>query len=295
MIRAGIDIGGTKINIGLVNEEKQLICSEKIRVADISDPVSAIGAVIDSLLASAGRQRDELIFCGIGIPGTVSSDGRKILKAPNIRILPDDFSDRMENAFGAPCRMVQDSRAAAWGEYKAGAAQGMRSVICVTLGTGIGTGIVLDGRIYNGALGCAGEMGHLPVVENGRPCGCGKRGCLEKYAAGLGLDMTAAEIFGEGSTADTLFAAAQSGNTEAKKAVEEAVIFLGRALVAEINLLSPDCLLISGGLAQRKEYTDAVIGYVRSHCYITDTMPRIERASLGENAPLIGAALLNKS
>lgn len=295
MIRAGIDIGGTKINIGLVDEGNQLIYAKKLRVADITEPVSAIGAVIDSLLASAGRRRDELVFCGIGIPGTVSSDGRKILKAPNIRILPADFADRMEKAFGIPCRMVQDSRAAAWGEFKAGAARGMRSVICVTLGTGIGTGIVLDGKIYNGALGCAGEMGHLPVVENGRPCGCGRRGCLEKYAAGLGLDMTAAEILGEESTADTLFASARAGNADAEKAIREAVIFLGRALVAEINLLSPDCLLLSGGLAQRKEYTDAVIDYVCSHCYITDTMPRIERASLGENAPLIGAALLNET
>ena len=292
MIRAGIDIGGTKIRVGLVTESGKLLASRRLTVAEITDLTAEVSGVLRALCRE--NDVDRVGFCGIGIPGTVSADGRRIEKTPNIAILTQDFADQLSRELGISCRMVQDSRAAAWGEYVAGAARGKTSVICVTLGTGIGTGIVLDGRIYGGALGYAGEMGHLPVKEKGRECGCGKRGCLEKYAAGLGLDCTAAEILGEGKTLQDLFAAASFGNVRAAAVIEEAVLLLGRALTAEINLLSPDCLLLSGGLAQCKEYVEPVMEYVRTHCYSAGRKPYIGLAALGENAPLIGAAMLER-
>lgn len=160
----------------------------------------------------------------------------------------------------------------------------------MTLGTGIGTGIVLDGKIYDGALGAAGELGHLPTDRTDRACGCGKVGCVECYSAGKGLDMTAAELLGKGMTSADLFDAAKLGNADALAAIELAVTVLGRALTSAINLLSPECLLLSGGLCEQKTlYLDPLIDYIKEHCYSSDKMPEIKRAALGVLSPLYGA------
>ncbi len=294
MYKVGIDIGGTKINTGLfLADEKKLVASEKTYVADIDNLPLHIKSTIDALCRDNGVNPKDIVSCGIGIPGTVSDDGKRILKCPNISILSDDIGEEIEKELKIPVCFVQDSRAAAWGEYLCGGGKGANSVVCVTLGTGIGTGIVIDGKIYNGALGCAGELGHIPVVENGRPCGCGKAGCLEKYCAGGGLDITAGEILGEGKRAADLFDAAKSGNTAAKAAIGDAVRMLGAGLVSIINLMSPDCLLFSGGLSEQKEmYLDPVIDYIKSHCYAAGKLPTVKKAALDELSPLFGAAFI---
>ncbi|MBQ2966841.1 MAG: ribulose-phosphate 3-epimerase [Clostridia bacterium] len=295
MFKIGIDIGGTKIHIGLFDaENKSLLCHSKSYVADITlDPFSHIAGEIQKLCREAGIEEKNVLSCGIGIPGTVSTDGTRILKVPNIAILSEDFGQQLQAKTHIPTRLVQDSRAAAWGEYFIGGGKGYKSVVCVTLGTGIGTGIVLNGKIYDGALGCAGELGHLPVQENGRPCGCGKNGCLEKYCAGGGLDITAKELFGENKTASDLFEAAKNGDVNAKNALQSAIEMLGGGLVAIINLLSPDCVLFSGGLsAQEDMYLNPVIDYIKAHCYATDTLPILKKADLGDLSPLYGAAFL---
>jgi glucokinase len=161
----------------------------------------------------------------------------------------------------------------------------------MTLGTGIGTGIVIDGRVYNGGLGAAGELGHLPAVKDGRPCGCGKRGCLEKYCSGGGLDITARELLGDGKTARELFSEAKSGNLQAQKAIDDAAVLLGKAVVAAINLISPNVILFSGGMSKQEDFLDAVIAYAKDNCYFSGEFPRLEPALLGELAPLVGASL----
>ena len=162
----------------------------------------------------------------------------------------------------------------------------------MTLGTGIGTGIVIDGKIYTGALLGAGELGHIPAVEGGRPCGCGKRGCLEKYCAGGGLDITARELLGNGNTAKELFSAAKNGNADAQKAIDSAIEILGRAIVSAVNLLSPSCILFSGGLSEEDTSLTPLIEYVKTHCYSSSgELPVLKKAELGSLAPLVGAAL----
>ncbi len=294
MYRIGIDIGGTKITVGVFDSEtKRFIKSNKLYIKDIENIVLTLKQTVFRMINDLGGKYSDVEGVGVGIPGTVSGDGKKILKAPNISKLTDDFAIELEKELDLPVTMVQDSRAAAWGEYLCGGGQGYSSVICVTLGTGIGTGMVIDGRIYSGALGAAGELGHLPVVENGRKCGCGKCGCVEKYSAGGGLDITARELLGEGNTSADLFAAAKRGNCKAKAAIEEAVIILGRALTSTANLISPDCILFSGGLSEQEElYLDPLIKYITEHCYSTDKLPKISKASLGEYSPLYGAAFV---
>ncbi len=293
MLRIGIDIGGTKIAVGLFDEDG-LLANEKYYVKDITDLPRFLSEAVPALCGRAGRDHSEVASIGIGIPGTISEDGRRILKVPNISLLSEDFGERMEAATGIPTRLVQDSRAAAYGEYLFGAGKSRRSVVCVTIGTGIGTGIVLDGKIYDGALGAAGELGHLPSGRSaGRTCGCGKRECVECYAAGKGLDMTAAELFGAGATAATLFEAAANKDERAMAAIADAVTVLGTALTSIVNLLSPECLLLSGGLcAQEELYLAPLIRYIEEHCYRADRIPEIKRAALGELSPLYGAAFV---
>lgn len=293
MYKIGADIGGTKINIGILDNENNLVANKKIYIKNITNLPQSVKETIASLASENSIDYDDIEFCGVGIPGTVSEDGRKIIKAPNISILGENVASQMEAVIGLPVALVQDSRAAAWGEYLCGAGRGGKTVVCVTLGTGIGTGIVIDGKIYNGALGCAGELGHIPVQENGRECGCGKRGCLEKYCAGGGLDITAREIYGRDATAQNLFDDAKKGDKRAIEEISKAVSMLGGGLVSIINLLSPDYLLFSGGLSAQEElYLNPLIEYIKAHCYDSGVLPNIKKAELGENSPLIGAALI---
>jgi glucokinase len=296
MLRLGIDVGGTKINVGLIRFDggaAQVLAQRRLAVKDLIDAVAEISNAALELCKASKVAFTDISGCGVGIPGTVSADGMQILKAPNITALGKNFASRLAAALGIPVRLVQDSRAAAWGEYRCGGVYGAHSVICFTLGTGIGTGLVLNGQIYHGALGTAGELGHIPIAENGRPCGCGKRGCLEKYCAGGGLDITAAELLGQGNTAKDLFAAAKAGNSAAQSAINAAVTHLGNAIVAAVNLLSPDCVLFSGGLAEEEAYLTPLMDYVRDHCYATDALPVLKKAKLGALAPMIGAAVLD--
>ncbi len=293
MLKLGVDIGGTKINIGIFDEAHTLLISKKYYIKDITHLPSFIEKSVHTLCEEGGLKFNDIISCGIGIPGTVSEDGKTIIKAPNISIIKDGICEELEKILSVPVRLIQDSRAAAWGEYLFGAGKGKDSVVCVTLGTGIGTGIVLNGNIYSGSLGCAGELGHLPAHENGRHCGCGKLGCLEKYCAGIGLDITASEILGEGKKCQDLFLAAEQGNSCALKVIDDAVKLLANALVAIINLLSPDCMLLSGGLSEQKGlYSEPLINYVKQRCYNVGKIPNIQLAILGELAPLYGAAHL---
>ena len=294
MYRLGVDIGGTKIHVGIFDgEEKRLFSHRKIYISDAADLPWAIKAAAEEICTDSGISFGDVSFCGVGIPGTVSADGRTVVKAPNISALGNNFASALENELKTPVKLVQDSRAAAWGEYLCGGAKGAKLAVCVTLGTGIGTGIVMNGEIFSGALGCAGELGHLLAVEGGRSCGCEKKGCLEKYCAGGGLDITAKELLGENKTAVDLFREACCGNESAKAEIEKAVSMLGSGLVSIVNLLSPDCLLFSGGLSEQEEmYLNPLMDYIRSHCYTAGELPLIKKAELSELAPMFGAAFI---
>lgn len=293
MMRAGIDIGGTKLRVGLTDADGVLLADRKLKTAEIGDFPAAVTETLSALCAEQGTDISALISVGIGVPGTVSADGKQIVKVPNIANLPENLGEELEKALGVPVFLMQDSRAAAWGEYLRGGGAGAKCLVCLTLGTGIGTGIVWNGSVWHGALGCAGELGHLPAVKGGRPCGCGKSGCLEKYAAGRGLDITASGLLGADKTAEDLFRAAENGNADAERAITDAVRMLGDAVCAVVNLLSPDRILFSGGLAeQEKRYLLPLIDYVKEHCYSAGTYPVLAKASLGADAPLIGAALI---
>lgn len=292
-MKLGIDIGGTKINAGIFDDSGKLLEKLTVRTADVASIEDFIKSAADHFSEKHGRPD----FCGIGIPGTVSGDGRRIIKVPNAAVT-EDLPERVGKRLGIPTLAVQDSRAAAWGEYTLGAGAGTKTLICVTLGTGIGTGIVMDGKIVTGASGAAGELGHIPCptlpgASAKRPCGCGKTGCTEKYAAGIGLDLTARENGFDG--ARELIDAAESGDEKAAGIIADAVEILGRTLVGAVNLLDPDVLLLSGGLSERKIITDPLIRYIEKHAYSAGKPRKIGLSKLGADSPLYGAAMIGSA
>lgn len=296
----GIDIGGTKINIGILDSNDELIGNKVTPIPEDKSCLSVLKIAADTfteLLEEYEIEKSDVASVGIGVPGTVSADFRVAEFVPNLGWFNEPISDIFKELSSISASVLQDSRAGAYGEYKAGNGKGSNTLICITLGTGIGTGIVINGEIYHGALLSAGELGHIPVAENGRPCGCGKNGCLECYAAGKGLDQTAKEFYGEDATARDLFEAAENGDEDAHFAINQAIDMLGRVIVSAINLISPDCLIFSGGLsAQTQLYLTPLIEYIKNHSYKTKGQKelKISLAKWKEHSPMIGAALFGK-
>lgn len=299
--RLGVDIGGTKINFGILNENNAVIRKQSAYLPDDTEYRSVmhfVKTVLDDLLSALGIPMDQIESCGMGVPGTVSADGRTAIKVPNLHWDQAPCAALFENLTGIPTKLVQDSRAAALGEYLAGSGKGKSLLVCITLGTGIGTGIIKDGVIFGGALGSAGELGHVPIVAHGRPCGCGKKGCLENYVAGKGLAMTVNELMPERGghlTATDVFELAEQGSIIAQKILDDAVEMLGRTLVSLVNLISPDGLLFSGGMSNQKTlFVEPIMEYIRENGYALSVKDGFSMgyASLGEDAPMIGAALL---
>ena len=288
--KVGIDVGGTKVNIGVIDKDGFVLGKKRLLISNITNFVSAATIETKTLLKELGIDKKDVSGCGVGVPGTVRADQRTLVKIPNLSILPENLADELEKELGISVRLVQDAKGAGYGEYVFGAGKGAKALLCFTLGTGIGMGIVLNGEIYQGGLGSAGEIGHIPLGKD-RKCGCGKVGCVEKYSAGGGLDITARELLGDGQTATDLFESAKQGNQKAKEYIAEAVKMLGTAITSAVNLFSPDVVLFSGGLSERyDEYVKPIIEFVKEHCYDGGALPRFELAKLGSDAPLIGSA-----
>ena len=303
-VRLGIDLGGTKVNLGVLTGDGVILGKRKLAVpAGIGCEalMALVAGECKGLLSGLGLSVRDVGFAGMGVPGSVDRDQSVVLHAPNLHFVHAPCADLMEGCCGLRPRLVQDSRAAAWGEKCFGEAKDSSLLVCITLGTGIGCGIVYNGAIFHGALGTAGEVGHIPVTGDGWACSCGRFGCMESYASGTGIARMAAEhpeFRGQALVSEQVFALAQNGNASAREIVRRAVNALGQALTAVINTLSPDALIFSGGMCtQRELYVDPLIACLRSHGYglAVDERLKIGVSSLGSDAPMIGAAMLDKA
>ena len=303
-VRLGIDIGGTKVNLGILTEDGRILGKQKFAVPSgiACRPLMELVAMQSAeLLALCGKRMADVVFMGMGVPGSVDREQSVVLHAPNLHFVNEPCADLMQEYSGLRPRLIQDSRAAAWGEACFGAGRGSGLLVCITLGTGIGCGIVHKGAIFHGALGTAGEVGHIPVFLDGRLCACGRRGCMEAYASGTGIARSAAEhpaFTGRNLNSEQVFELAQMGDAAARNILHGAVMALGQALTAVINTLSPDALIFSGGMCtQRELFVDPLMAYLRSHGYglAVGEGLKIGVSSLGSDAPMIGAAMLDKA
>jgi glucokinase len=300
----GIDLGASKAIIGLLDATGEVVRKSRLDMREKrGDRVVTIELIFkeaERLLHGLGIGLGDIGFIGMGVPGTVDREGRQILLAPNLGWKDFRVHDLVYERFKVHVRLIQDGSAAALAEYLHGTGKGESVIICVTMGTGIGSGIIIDGKIYSGAFNTAGEIGHVVVQEDGIQCGCGQRGCLETYASGTAIMKAAGKLEG-GSGIDgakMVFDRARDGDGEAARIIRDAARYLGSALVNVVNMLSPNVVVISGGMCEQEELLlRPVQDYVMRKAYplaIRNETFRVVKASLGEDAPMIGAGSLYK-
>lgn len=317
MYRIGIDLGGTNIAAGLVDESFRIVAKESVPTL-VGRPneeiVADIAALCHRVCAMAGITEKDVISVGIASPGTVSNETGEVLYANNLGMHHFPIIPLLKKQISVQNVYIEnDANAAAWGEAIAGAAKGSRSSVMITLGTGVGGGIVADGKIYKGFNSAAGELGHIVIRVDGRQCTCGRRGCWETYSSATGLIRTTEEkaeecrkanrptkmtnlIAEKGhATGRTAFDAMRQGDEAAKEVVDEYVKYLASGLADMINIFQPEVLSIGGGISNEgQSLLDMLIPLVRKQTYGSGVVPYtdIRIAELKNDAGIIGAAVL---
>jgi len=301
----GIDIGGTKISAGVVDSSGNLIDSSKC-----STPAEGGKELISSVvnLVKELNKKHEIKGIGISIAALISSDYGTIVGAPNIANLSKlNFVNEIKEEFKLPIIVENDANAAIWAEFKFGNAKGLNPVMFFIIGTGVGGGLVIDGKLFKGANGIGAEFGHMCVVPNGLLCGCGAKGCIEQYASGGALIRYANEAllanpdkseevlsFGEGKLSGTaLTKAAKAGNELALAAFSKQADWLGLACASYSLIIDPQAIIIGGGVVDAGElFLAPVRAAMRKYMPFAESHvpPKIIAAKFGNDAGLIGAA-----
>ena len=243
---------------------------------------------------------DTVRSIGIGFPGTVESSKGMVVFAPNIFFENVDVRTKIAQSFNCPVYLGQDSRAAAWAEYCVGAGANYNNIAAITIGTGIGCGLVIDGKIFHGGYNTAGEFGHQLIDPDGYPCNCGRKGCLETFSGGLAI-LREGKKLDESlniQTVKDVYDLAEQGHKGALAITGRVVINLGIGLVNLINLMSLEMITLSGGISNAPDNLlfDPLRKFVKEHAYSAVAKKvKIVHSPLGDNAGLIGAALLDET
>jgi glucokinase len=305
----GIDIGGTKVAGGVVSPEGEVLDTARRATpgSSVSETEDAIVAVVEEL---AGRSPAPVVGVGVGAAGWFDRTGDTVLFSPHLAWRNSSLRKDLAARLQRPLWVGNDADAAAWAEYRYGAARGASLALMITLGTGIGGGIVIEGRLQRGAHGVAGEWGHMRVVPDGRLCACGNRGCWEQYASGTALGQTAREVAltspaaaatllervdgrPERLTGEDVARAAHDGDALALELVTDVGTWLGQGIADLAAVLDPEVVVIGGGVSVLGEM---VLGPARER--LTRALPgrgfrpgpRVVAAALGAQAGLVGAA-----
>lgn len=299
LLVAGIDIGGTNVVLSLVNRQGKILWKNSFQTKQFTDfQLLVTHASQEVLQALASIEHAQLLGCGIGAPNGNFYTGN-IEHAPNLvwrGIVP--AAEMFANALKVKCLITNDANAAALGEMLYGAAKPYKDFIFITLGTGLGSGLVVNGDLVYGHDGFAGELGHVIVEKNGRPCGCGRKGCLETYCSATGLVTTYQEIKkGDTSSVDAkyIFQKAEAGEAEALKAFAVTGETLGLALANAVAYTSPEAIFLFGGLARSGNFLlqPTVNSFEKNLHNIYKGKSKIHLSDLNENdGAVLGAASL---
>ena len=288
----GVDVGGTKILAAVVSRDGSL----GVRLERPSDHSSqdALLAELDSLVEELHRAEPEAVALGFGVPSRIDQRSGHALKSVNIPLEGVDLRDRMREQHGLPVALDNDANAAAIAEWQVGAARGARHVVMLTLGTGVGGGLILDGRPYRGATGSGAELGHIVLEPGGPPCGCGGHGHLESFAAGPAADRVARSLYGDGSDAHELVRRGRDGEPEAVEALAGIGRYLGSGIATFVNVFEPELVVVGGGFGDAGEL---LLGPAREVVAVEGLEPardnvRIVEAELGIEAGVIGAGMV---
>jgi len=297
-LAAGFDLGGTQLKYGLVDDRGRLVLKGKGATPGTMDGL--LGLIEASWRKIKARSPGPVRSCGFGFAGFYSLRDRKILHSPNYQGL-DGFElvPALRRFIDVPVSIDNDANMAAYGEYMYGAGQGAQSLVFITVGTGIGAGIVLEGRLWHGPCGFAGEIGHITVNPDGERCNCGGRGCLETEAAAPRIIRHYQELSGRRDVLTTkdIFLRAGEGDQAAREAFARAGRWLGVGLGIIINFLNPAKILIGGGVvAAGRLLLGPVVAEARRQAHpVLAACTEIKKAALGNDAGLIGAAAWSRA
>lgn len=310
MYRIGIDLGGTNIAVGAVDAQHRIVsrCSvPTLAHRSAGEVIADMGDAVETALRRAGLSIADCESIGIGAPGTCDSDRGTVVRAYNLNWFDVPVCDMLHHRFGVHVRLSNDANCAALGETLAGAAVGYRNVILITLGTGVGGGIIIDGKIYAGMRSAGAELGHILLMLDGAPCTCGRRGCWEAYASATALCRQAqdaarnnsssalSQLSAENITGKAVFDIADTGDSVACAVVDRYCQYVAAGLTDLVNALAPELILLGGGVCRQGERILAPIReYVATHCFgqRQGAVPVIATAQLGNDAGIIGAAAL---
>lgn len=297
-VRIGIDIGGTKTRLGLVDVNHKLLAKKVIATNAWKGPervVQTIGETVLGLLEEQKIAMDQCIGAGVGVAGTVDRKQGIVIYSNNMQWKQVPLTELLSQYLPIPIRIANDADCAALGEAADGAAREYQDVIMLTLGTGVGGGIILDGKIYEGRRIGGSELGHMVIVENGEPCTCGRKGCLEAYASATALKKAAEKKLGKALEPREIFALAEKGEVTAREIADDFICKLGTGVVNITNIFRPQILLLGGSLADQGEaLLYPLCEKVKRNCFGGELseVPEIRAAKLGNEAGMIGAANL---
>ncbi len=268
MLSIGIDIGGTKV-LGALVDTSGTVALEKRIPSPAQDPdqmVEVVASLITELADAAGQ---ELEAVGVAAAGFIDATGSTVLYAPNLKWRNEPLRERLEQRTKLAVVIENDANAAGWAEFRFGAGQGTKDMAMLTLGTGVGGAIISDGQLRRGGFGIAGELGHIRVVRDGRPCGCGRKGCVEQYASGTALLNAAKALVASNDPAAAMLAqlspsagqltgqhiaqALLAGDSGARALIEDLGQYLGEAMGSITAALDPEVYVIGGGLSEAGE------------------------------------------
>ena len=313
MYYIGVDLGGTNIAAGIVDEKGNLLRKASIPTGaerEADEVIKDMAGLCKKLIDEQGITVDDVEYAGVATPGTADHDNGLVVYANNLRFLNYPLADKLKEFLGVKKVLIEnDANAAAKGEAACGAAKGYANSVMITLGTGLGGGIIIDNKIYSGFNYAGAELGHMVIEVDGLPCSCGRKGCWEAYSSATGLiNMTKVKL---AETKDTImhemvahdgkvsgrtaFDAMRKGDKAAEEVVDKYIYYLAMGIVNIINIFQPEVLVIGGGICNEKHYlTDPLMDIVDKEQYSRNSTKKTEIriATLGNDAGIIGAAML---
>ncbi len=314
MFRVGVDLGGTNIATGVVDDNHNIIGRGKIKT-NIPRPAAEIFAdiktAVDMAVEEAGIDYKDILSIGVGTPGSVNKGSGVIEFANNLDFENVPAKSMLENLLHKPVYLDNDANCAALGEAVAGCGNGVKNFVAITLGTGVGSGIIIDGKLVAGVNYAAGEMGHMVICVDGEQCNCGRRGCWERYASATALiaqtkdamrhsqDSVMWELVNNNIdtvSGRTAFDAMRKGDFAAKQVVDRYIYYVACGVINIINALQPDIICVGGGVGHERE---TILAPLRRHIererysIYAAKQTQILSATLGNDAGIIGSALLD--
>ncbi|MBR6966023.1 MAG: ROK family glucokinase [Clostridia bacterium] len=313
MVRVGIDVGGTGIQVGVLDEQMNILAEGSIPTSTtipFAEQITLITECVLSTVASAGLDADQIESVGVGIPGIANKETGEVVKCPNMGWNHVPFRSEFKKHLNVPIFIDNDANVAALAESVAGVSAGTSSSVFITIGTGIGSGIIINGKIWNGFHGIGGELGHVIFDLNGVPCSCGNHGCLERYCSATAVIRMAREAIAQHPDtlmlkmvnndilkieARTIIDAARASDPLAMEVFARFTDDLAQAIASVVNFLDPEVIVLGGGVSKAGSFLLDPLSrkYKKYVLYNDQPMPKVKLAVLGAKAGIIGAAMLS--